>query len=1010
MVRYLINRPIAVFMVYLALILLGFYSVLFIPVSLLPNIDAPEITIKAEWPGKSALQIQQTIIETLRFYLQQANKLDELECEARDNEAIIHLKFFYGSDADKIFFDVNEKLDVAMAVLPREIKRPRVIKASATDIPVFNIILTYRDSAQNDQWLQLSQLTKLVLQKRVEQLPQVAFADVSGTVRPEIHIVTDDAKLTQLNIRPQQIADAIQQSMYNLGSIRYRQGQMIFDVAFESVVNNPDDLKDIRLNVSGRIIRLGDIALVITEPQEQEGTIFYNGKQAIAIATYKTSDTQLSDLKESVNQLLESFSKEYPNIEFSITNDQSYILDLTIGNLRNSLLLGIILAVGIMFLIIGSYRSSLIIALTIPVSLIISMLFFHLIGLSINIISIAGLILGVGMMVDNSIVVIDNINQWKLRRISFDDAVIKGTNEVVLPLLTSMLTTCAVFLPLILLSGLAGEMFYDQAIAVSIGLLISFWVSITLIPVLYYNIKHLNKIINDKPYIPLEYFYIKSHHFVINNKKYIYIITSVIIIWFPILLVKMNKQQMPQLTHDELLIKIAWENNISLSENIFRYNEIKEYITKICTEQIAYIGKQEFLLVNNFAQNENELSIYVKLDKISEEQARIDIEKWFKTRFNNSFIKITQTETAFDKIFPINDYNLIVKIYPGKDNISVPDSIKFKLVEEVKDLCGANSNVLVPVCKQNIFLEVIPERLLAYKTDIDAISNVIALRTGYKQIHSLNFEQQSLPILIGKGSGDLYDIIYKESVLNHENISIPISLLVSVKKNISQETIYSDAAGVYYPIKVKAPNHIVKKIINKVDNFKGEDRELLFGFSGEYFSAKRTSNELLYVLAISVLLLYFILAAQFESIWQPLVVLSELPIDFGLALLTLWLFGGSINVMSLIGLVVMGGIVINDSILKIDTINHLLKEGYSTNGAIKKAGLRRVKSIVMTSATTVLALVPILFGNDIGSELQRPMAITLIAGMFLGTLVSLFYVPVIFGKINEYIARFSRKV
>jgi multidrug efflux pump subunit AcrB len=268
----------------------------------------------------------------------------------------------------------------------------------------------------------------------------------------------------------------------------------------------------------------------------------------------------MSDLKKASHALIEQFKTDYPELSISLSHDQTKILDYSITNLRNSLIAGVILAISVMFLFLGDFRNPVLMGITIPVSLIVGMMFFHLTNLSVNIVSLSGLILGVGMMIDNSIVVIDNITQWRARGIALHDAVVDGTNEVIRPLLSSMLTTIAVFVPLVFLSGISGAMFRDQALAVSIGLGVSFWVSITLLPTIYYRL-NINKANSWRPksgLIPLEHSYKKGFNLVFNNRKLFLLIALIIIALTPTLFLSIEKRQMPELTRIETVANISW--------------------------------------------------------------------------------------------------------------------------------------------------------------------------------------------------------------------------------------------------------------------------------------------------------------------------------------------------------------------------------------------------------------------------------------------------------------------
>ncbi len=1012
MVRYLIKRPVGVVMVYLALLLLGIYSFFFIPVSLLPNIDAPEISVKIDYPGKLAMEIEQSVTSPLRFQLQQVSRIESLESETRDNEALITMRFKYGTNGDNAFFDVNEKLDLAMSYIPREVQRPRVIKSSESDLPIFNISVFYKDSAcGTTRMLELSQLIQFVIKKRLEQLPDVALTDISGVLQPEIRIIPDEAKLSMLGISYEQIGNAINRAMSNLGTIKYKQGQLIFDVTFESELEKPDDIANLTIEASGRVFRLAEIATITQCPQNSKGLYVYNGKPAVNIAVLKTSNGKMADLKTSILKQLEQFRSEYPEFEFAISNDQSRILDLSMSNLKSSLLIGILLAIGVMFLFMGDYRSPFIMAITIPVSLVISLFLFYLIGLSVNIISLAGLILGVGMMVDNSIVVIDNINQWHQRGELFEDAVVKGTNEVITPLLSSMLTTCAVFLPLIFLSGIAGELFYDQAMAVTIGLIISFWVSITLIPTLYFNSKYFKSHVKYYPIIPLEKPYLIGHTFVERRKRLVLFLTLAMFLLTPIVFSKMGKQQIPTLSHKELMVDIVWSDRISVEENHRRFNKLVPILENLSIQNAAYIGRQQYILVKGFEQEENQLKIYIELnDAKGIDNTKKIIINSVKGIDNNSEIKFSFPETAFDRVFPSTSHKLLVKIYPGREgNVVTPELIE-KKISIIRRSCNSSFSINLPDSLSRLSLQIIPERLLIYHVSVAKVIDIIQKELGAKRIADINYEQQVLPIYYGSSGKYIESIISEATVVNDYGELIPVRQLVQLVSINSPRSVFADATGLYYPINIEANDNDEESIVENLRRYRSDGEKYSLGFTGDYLKSRNTTSELVMVLLVSILLLYFIMAAQFESLWQPLIVLIELPIDFCLALIVLWLLGGTINVMSLIGLVVMGGIVINDSILKIDTINRLLEKGVPIEKAIKLAGVRRVKAIVMTSATTVLAIMPILFGTDIGSELQRPMSIVLFAGMILGTIVSLFVIPLLFAEIYKRIVRVNSSI
>ena len=279
-----------------------------------------------------------------------------------------------------------------------------------------------------------------------------------------------------------ELEKAVGNNNVTLGNLSIRDGYYQWNVSFDSQLKSREDIEAITLNLNGRIYTFGELAKVSEVPQEAHGMVQQGAERAITMAVIKQSDAQMAALKSSLEELTENFAKEYPHIEFTVTRNQTELLDYSIDNLKSNILVGAILAVLVIFLFMRDYRSPLLVMITIPLSLVVSLLLLYLLGISINIISLSGLILGLGMMVDNSIIVIDNITQYWQRGSSLKEAVVEATKEVVGPMLSSVLTTCSVFVPLIFLSGISGALFYDQAMAVTMALFTSLFVALLVIP------------------------------------------------------------------------------------------------------------------------------------------------------------------------------------------------------------------------------------------------------------------------------------------------------------------------------------------------------------------------------------------------------------------------------------------------------------------------------------------------------------------------------------------------
>ena len=489
MIKFLLQRPIAVLMAFTACFILGLATYFSLPVSLLPDIAIPEITVQVAGENRSARELENTIVKPIRLQLMQLSGLRDIKSEARDGSGIIRLSFDFGTNTELAFIEVNEKIDAAMNYLPRDAERPRVVKASATDIPVFCLNLTLRSDKGGEQdeeaFLNLSEFAETVIKRRIEQLPEVAMVDMTGQVGRELQIVPDRAMMEMAGITQEDIEMALTANNIEPGSMTVRDGYYEYNIKFSTLLRTEEDVRNIYLRKGGRIFQLKDLSKISIIPEKSAGASLSAGKRAVTLAVIKQADENMDNMKEALQETMDYFAGIYPDIEFSISRNQTELLDYTISNLKQNLSLGFVFICIVAVLFLGDVKSPAVIGLSMVVSLVISLLFFYLFNMSLNIISLSGLILALGMMIDSSIVVTENIAQYRARGETLERACDLGTTEVITPMLSSTLTTIAVFVPLVFMSGIAGAIFYDQAFAVTVGLMVSYFTGIGLLPVLY---------------------------------------------------------------------------------------------------------------------------------------------------------------------------------------------------------------------------------------------------------------------------------------------------------------------------------------------------------------------------------------------------------------------------------------------------------------------------------------------------------------------------------------------
>ena len=390
MIRFLLQRPIAVLMAFTACFIVGLVTYFTIPVSLLPDIAIPEITVQISGQNTSARELENTVVKPVRLQLMQVAGLRDIHSETRDGAGIIRLSFDFGTNTDLAFIEVNEKIDAAMNYLPREVERPRVVKASATDIPVFCLNLTLKTIENDEAFLDLCQFAETVIKRRIEQLPEVAMVDITGILGRQLQIVPDMKLLDMADITLNDLESALSANNIEPGSMTVRDGYYEYNIKFSTLLRTPEDVQNIYIRKNDRIFQIKDLAKVAVVPEKETGLSLANGERAVTLAVIKQADENMDNMKEALAEVTDYFKSIYPDIEFTITRNQTELLDYTISNLKQNLSLGFLFICIVAILFLGDVKSPAVIGLSMVVSIIISFLFFYLFNMSLNIISLSG--------------------------------------------------------------------------------------------------------------------------------------------------------------------------------------------------------------------------------------------------------------------------------------------------------------------------------------------------------------------------------------------------------------------------------------------------------------------------------------------------------------------------------------------------------------------------------------------------------------------------------------------
>lgn len=1001
MIKYIIHRPIAVSMIIVAIVVIGIVAVRGIPVSLMPNVDIPQITVKVDMPGSSVEEIEQQVVAPLREQLLQVAGLKSLSSDARMDGGNILLNFEPGSNINLLFIDVNEKIDMAMPQMPKEINRPKVVKARATDIPAFYLDVAFKNEKKGEQagnrFARLSEFVRNVVAKRIEQLPSTAMVDISGVTSSEIVCVPDEDKMTALGITEEDLQHAISDNNIQLEALTIADGIYRYNIHFDSQILTIDDIKNIIVRHEDRLFQLRDICTIEERPALRNGIIRHDGRNCVSLAVIKQSDARMGDLKEAISGVVRDLEKAYPEMQFSITRDQTELLSYSINNLEWNLLAAAAFTFLVLLAFMRRWRLAILVALSIPLSLIITFICFNVIGISMNIISLSGLIIGVGMIVDNSIIVIDNILQKWRGGMKLENAIAQGAYEVFTPMLSSVLTTCCVFVPLIFLSGIAGALFFDQSMGITISLFASLAVAMLVLPVYFYmNYRKAAEAPADKAKKGNAYLfglYERCLHWILRHARLCVMVFILMIPATILLFVAIDKQTLPGIDYTDGLMTIDWNSGISAQENDSRVLALLKGQHDIQTST-SMVGTQDFLLSHTPDITPSEALIYLKCASPSALKATCDsIHENILAHYPEATVKFEPAGNLLNMIYSSDEPDLMIRLQNGdgkRPGVDQAQAFTDTLRRRFPDI-----SVPSVTTEENLQLVADVEKMSFYKISYSQLSQRLRELVGRNDVLRINRGASNVPVLLGADNDDRR-IIMQSSVKSSDGIDVPLSYIITERIVNGYKHLYGNDGGEYYPVQINASSSEIDDVIQFVVNYDQKHDDVSTSMSGAYYSGRKLVDQLTGILAVSLLLLFFILAAQFESMVQPTIILSEMVIDVFFVVLGLWLFGETLNIMSMIGIIVMGGIVINDSILKIDTINRLRRAGTPLLKAILVAGHERLLPIIMTSLTTIFAMLPFMSKGSIGADMQYPLSLALIIGMIVGTLVSLFFVPMVY--------------
>jgi HAE1 family hydrophobic/amphiphilic exporter-1 len=1010
-----VKRPIMTTLCFVAITIMGLFSLAKLPIDLLPDIETNTILVLTTYEGASAQDIEQNVTRPLENTLNSVEHLKHISSKSRENISVITLEFEFGYDIDALTNDVRDKLDMVSSRLPDNVQTPIIFKFSTDMIPIMLLSVQAEESMPG-----LYKILDDAVANPLARVDGVGSVSISGAPKREIHIYVDPVRLEAYNLSIETISSLIAAENRNIPGGVFDIGSDTYSLRVQGEFDSPEQMRNIVVgSKDGKNIYLHQVARIDDSLEERAQKTHTDGKKGAMIIIQKQSGANSVEISNKVLEMLPSLQKRLPSdVKLGMIVDTSENINNTIDSLVETVLYALLFVVIVVFCFLGRWRATMIICITIPISLIASFIYLALTGTSLNIISLSSLSISIGMVVDDAIVVLENVTTHIERGSDPKQAAIHGTNEVGISVIASTLTLIAVFFPLTLVTGMTGVLFRQLGWMVTIMMIISTTCALSLTPMLCSQllrkgVKH-GKIYNllftpiNNALDALDRAYGRSLNFVVAHKISSIIVCTAIFILSIFLLRFVGTEFFPTQDNGRL--------GVSLELPIGTRVEIADEIT----ERLANEWREKYPEIKVLNYTTGQASSDNTFASLQDNGSHI-------ISMNISLVDLDERERSITEIAQLMREDL--KNYPEfkKQQVNVGGSRGGGM--------GGQSTIDYEIYGYDFNeTDSVAQQLKRILQGIKGTADIIISRADYQPEYQVDFDREKLAIyglnlqtaatyLRNRINGSLasqyredgeeYDIKvmyapeYRTSISDIENILIysPTGKAVRVKdvgkvvERFSPPTIErKDRERIITVSTVVADVPMSEVVaasqteIEKMDIPAGINIEL----SGSYEDQQEAFGDLLLLGLLIIILVYIVMAAQFESYVYPGIIMTSLPFAFTGVFLLLFLTGHNLNVMSMIGAIMLIGIVVKNGIVLIDYISLNRERGMSIRSAVVNDGESRLRPIIMTALTTILGMVPMAVSSGQGAEMWQPMGVAVIGGLTFSTLLTLFYVPAMY--------------
>lgn len=1024
-----VKRPVTMIMVLIAILALGTVSMFSMPQALMPNMNYPVALVTVSYSGASPQEIDDVITDPLESALASVENVKQLSSYSMEGSSSVIMQFNVGTDMNFATLDIREKVSMAQQAFPKEASAPVVMKANMNMMPVMQIYVT--SESMNEGTLS-SYLEDNVI-SNFKRLPGVAAVDISGNTNTEINLYFDQSKLQGYGLSMATVNQQLSAENVNMPSGNVKNGSTEMVVRTDGRLRSIADIRQMSITLSdGSNIMLQDIADISEKKPEPATITRINGKRAIDISITKASDANIVNLSDSILKEMHKLEAEHGDeINFEVGFDGAEFVRTSIKSVSRSAIQGAILAILIIFIFLRNFRSTLVTALSIPASMLATFGVMKLMGMSLNMLTLGALTISIGMVVDNSVVVLENIFRRNKQGLNATDASIKGSGEVILAVMASTLTSVVVYLPIALAPGIAGLMFKDFAFTIITVLAMSLIVSVTIVPML--SSKLLDNSVSED-YVRIGKFfyryrfitaftrlieamqsgYVHVAKWMLVRRKRVIAFMLALFISSIALIGMVGVELMPSTDEGNFTVTVDMPAGTKTAEKDAYMSQIEKYCMDIPESKTVTLSTDSSSTLSTSTNGTITVQL-VDSDKRERSTKAVmnDVKKQFKD-LAGADINYSLGSDSDGAASAIGGADMSLQL-EGNDMSAVREAIvnvEAYIRENSKNVESVNTGVnngtpeiIISLDRSAAAKYGVTASLLS-STLSDALSGVSSTKVN------INDEDITLKLQLND--------MYKSSVENMKSIiitaptgtQVPVGQIAKISYDNAPVTIYKENQKIQSSIDIKFKEDVdIKKGTAEVDTLMKKyimPSGVSLNTGGTTQQIDESFNNLFIALILSILLVYVVLASQFESFILPVMIMMSIPFAMSGSFLALFLTGNKLSMVSIIALIMLIGMVVNNAILLVEFINQN-KEIMDRNEAIAQAGSVRLRPILMTTLTTVLGMLPMATGIGGGTATMAPMAIAMIGGMIASTVITLFLIPVLYAIVDDKEQRIRTK-